>query len=108
MSFEKVKISGIVERTNRETGKVSRFLSVEVLNTHQIYMTDAAQHNSVLFERFKGQEVLIPAVWSTYNGKPSLSFEGDAVPVPLVSTQLSAPVSVPSDSSNPLNRNRAA
>lgn len=100
MSYEKVKIIGVQERTNRDTGKISSFLQVEVLQTQSLYITESARYQMGLYDKYKGQECLLPAVWSTYNGKPSLSFEGDAVPIPIQSVAPApAPSSVPSSES---------
>jgi hypothetical protein len=82
MSYEKVKINGVRESVKKETGQVHKFLQVDVLTTYDVYMSDNALKQLSLFEKLKGQEALLPLTWSTYKGKPSLSFDGDCVPKP--------------------------
>lgn len=103
MSYEKVKILGTVSRPNKDTGKISNFLEVEVLQKQTMYLNDSMLVNLGLFDRMKGREVLIPASWGIYRDKPSLSFEGDGMPIPI--TQVSGSFDpVPAPQSDPMNK----
>ncbi|MFA6164021.1 MAG: hypothetical protein WC685_11400 [Methylobacter sp.] len=45
-------------------------------------MNDEAIKQLPVFEKMKGREVLIPVSWGEYNGKPSLNFTDDCIPLP--------------------------
>ena len=87
MSYEKAIITGIRQIVKKETGEVHNFVEVEVLQTHQIYMTAEALKQLPVYEKIKGKQVLIPVSWGEYKGKPSLSFVDDCVPLPLPQRQ---------------------
>jgi len=82
MSYEKVKIVGVREVVKKNTSQVHRFLQVEILQTYDIYMNDEAIKQLPAFEKMKGREALIPVSWGEYNGKPSLNFTDDCIPLP--------------------------
>jgi hypothetical protein len=82
MSYEKAKIVGIREITKKSTGERHRFLQVELLQSFDIYMNEEAVKLLSTYEKLKGKEALIPVAWSEYNGKPSLNFTDDCMPLP--------------------------
>jgi len=82
MAYEKAIIKGIRQIVKKDTGEVHNFLEVDIVQSHQIYMTAEAIKQLPIFEKIKGKEALIPVSWGEYKGKPSLSFVDDCVPLP--------------------------
>lgn len=83
MSYEKVKVNDIRTVVKKDTGETHNFLSVEVLQSFDIYMNDTALKLLPTFEKIKGREVLLPVAWGEYKGKPNLNFADDCVPLPI-------------------------
>ena len=98
MSYEKVKVLGIREVVKKSTGEIHRFLQVEVLRSYDAYLN--SDHIKLLdeYKRFEGREVLMPASWGEYQGRPSLNLDGDGRLLPFAAS--SPPVSVPSSAGN--------
>jgi hypothetical protein len=82
MSYEKAKIVGIRTITKKSNGERHHFLQIELLQSYDIYMTEDALKLLPAYEKLKGKEALIPVAWGEYNGKPSLNFTDDCVPLP--------------------------
>ena len=87
MSYEKVRILGVTRRVSKKTGEVHNFLEVEVMQSQTIYMTEEAIKQLPVYEKIKGKEVLLPVSWGDYNGKQTLNFVDDCVPMPMSQRQ---------------------
>lgn len=101
MAFEKVKIKGIRTVTKKSTGEQFHFVQVEVLTSNDI-LIGASDLTRLLpaYESMVGKEALIPCNWGEYNGRPSLSFADDGMPLavpPPAQASPSTPPAPPAD-----------
>lgn len=84
MAYEKVRVTRLSERTDKETGEVTHYVEFERLESSK-FKIEKFMELRPDFESLLGREVLVPIRAGAIDGRTFWMLEGDGIPIPVPS-----------------------